>query len=428
MHYSVEVPLNIKALLFVPQKNQDMFSMMEEKISIDLYSRKILISKDCKELLPNYLRFMKGVVDCEDLPLNISRENYQDSNLMVKLKSLLTKRVLRMFQEKAKRDPQEYKEFYKAYNMNIKEGLHSDPENQKVLLDLVRFDSSIGKFISLSDYKQNIKEGQDKIYFFLSHSAEMADNSAYMEPFKKFNIPVLYLSVNVEEMVLTQLGQFEGCQFINIESPNLVIPKNLLKDGNESVISEFELPTEERQNLCLWIRNELQPMVSNVVISDKLVDSPLMVTSMMSSGMRQMMSMMDQNFDTNQFNQNLTMELNSQHETIYKLNLLRKRNVKAANSLLRHLLDNSLMNAGIPFDTKTFMKRMNLFILKLADYELEGSPKIEEGFTEPEVMNLENEEIDSEETDSEFKSSTDNLAEALKNLEGLKNDMDSQSK
>ena len=95
---------------------------------------------------------------------------------------------------------------------------------------------------------------------------------------------------------------------------------------------------------------------------------------MMSSGMRQMMSLMDQNMDMNQFNQNLSMEVNADHEMIYKLNILRKTNIRAANSLVRHLLDNALMNAGIPFDMKTFMNRMNLFIVRLADFEIEGSP------------------------------------------------------
>ena len=372
LHYSVEVPLNIKALVYIPNKNKETFAFMEENNNLDLYSKKILISKNCKELLPNYLRFVRGVVDCEDLPLNISRENYQDTNLMVKLKNLLAKRVLRMLQEKAKREPNEYKDFYKQFHMNIKEGLHTDHDNQKMLLSLIRFDSNIGDHISLDNYIENMKEGQDQIYFFLNQSKDMAENSAYMEPFYKYDIPVLFLSINIEEMILQQLGQYQGKKFVNIESPEMTIPKNLIVKDN--VVSEFELAEDERQNFCLWIRNELQPLVSKVVISEKLIDSPVMVSSMMSSGMRQMMSLMDQNMDMNQFNQNLSMEVNADHEMIYKLNILRKTNIRAANSLVRHLLDNALMNAGIPFDMKTFMNRMNLFIVRLADFEIEGSP------------------------------------------------------
>lgn len=373
LHYAVEVPLNIKALLYVPAKNKETFAYMEENNNLDLYSKKILIAKNCKEMLPNYLRFMRGVVDCEDLPLNISRENYQDTNLMVKLKNLLTKRVLRMLQEKAKREPNEYKDFYKQFHMNIKEGLHTDHDNQKMLLSLIRFDSNIGEHISLDNYIENMKEGQDQIYFFLNQSKDMAENSAYMEPFYKYNIPVLFLSINIEEMILQQLGQYQGKNFVNIESPQMTIPKNLIT--KDDVVSEFELPEAERQNFCLWIRNELQPLVSNVVVSEKLIDSPVMVSSMMSSGMRQMMSLMDQGMDMNQFNQNLVMEVNPDHEMIFKLNILRKTNIRAANSLVRHLLDNAMMNAGIPFDMKTFMNRMNLFIVRLADFEIDGAPE-----------------------------------------------------
>ena len=372
LHYSVEVPLNIKALLYVPSKNKEMMFQNEDNSSkLDLYSRKILITKNCKELLPNYLRFVTGVVDCEDLPLNISRENYQDSSLMAKLKGLLTKRVLRMLQEKAKRSPAEYKEFFKNFHINIKEGLYTDHENQKTLLSLIRFDSSIGDHISLENYVENMKEGQDKIYFFLSQSKEAAENSAYMEPFTKYDLPVLFLGVHIEEMILQQLGQFEGKQFVNIESPQLTLPKNL--KAKSQAVSEFELPEDERQNFCLWVRNELQPMVGNVVISEKLTDSPVMVSSMMSSGMRQMMSMMDQGFNVNQFHQNLTMEVNPDHEMVFKLNVLRKTNIKSANSLIRQLLDNAMMNANIPFDMKVFMNRMNLFITRLADFEIQES-------------------------------------------------------
>lgn len=425
LHYSVEVPLNIKALLYVPSRNRETFTFADDNHKVDLYSKKILIAKDCKDLLPNYLRFVKGVVDCEDLPLNISRENYQDSNLMLKLRNLLTKRVLRMLQEKAKREPAEYKEFYKQFQLNIKEGLHTDHDNKKTLLNLIRFDSNIGDHISLDNYVENMKEGQEKIYFFLSQSKEVAENSVYMEPFYRHGIPVLYLTINVEEMILHQLGQYEGKEFLNIESPQLTIPKNLL--SAQETISEFELPSDERQNFCLWIRNELQPLVTNVVISEKLTESPVMVSSMISSGMREMMYIMDQNVDTSQFNQNLVMEVNPLHEMIFKLNVLRKTNIRAANSLIRHLLDNAMMNAGIRVDMRTFMKRTNLFITRLADFEIDSAPaKSPLLDTDSDVSNQSQDVSASDLSDAEVEASSSDfmsdpneseiLLEALKNL------------
>ena len=370
LHYSVEVPMSVKALLYMPTSNKEKMTFSDAGCRLDLYCKKILISKGCQDLLPNYLRFVKGVVDCEDLPLNISRENYQDSALMARLRGVLTKRVLRMLQEKAKRDPVEYKNFYKEFSINIKEGLHMDADNKKALTDLIRFDSSFGDFIALGDYVSAMKPGQTQIYFFLSPDQRAANNSAYMEPFRKHDIPVLFLTVGVEELILQQMGQYEGKTFISIESPQMNIPDSL--KSKDKISHEFTLPEDDRHNFCLWVRNELQPVVANVVVSDKLVDSPAMVSSMMTAAMRQMMSMMDEGFDQKMFSENLTMEVNPNHEMVVKLNMLRKRNVGAANSLVRHMLDNALMNAGIEFDMKKFLTRMNVFLMQLVDHELEG--------------------------------------------------------
>jgi len=159
LHYSTDVPLSIKALLYVPSTHNERFGMMTETSDLNLYSRKVLIKSRCTELLPNYLRFVKGVVDCEDLPLNISREGYQDSSLMAKLRNVLTRRVLKMLDDESKKDSDKYNKWFGEFQNFIKEGLTVDPENAEPLFKLLRFNASWAGngFVSLDDYIAKMK-------------------------------------------------------------------------------------------------------------------------------------------------------------------------------------------------------------------------------------------------------------------------------
>lgn len=170
LHYSTDVPLSIKALLYVPSTHQERYGMAQEANEIHLYSRKILIKPKCTELLPSYLRFVKGVVDCEDLPLNISRENYQDSSLMHKLRNVLTRRVLKMIEDEAKKDADKYNRWFNDFQNFIKEGLTVDPENSEPLFRLLRFNASFSErsLVSLDDYVAKMKPTQEKIYFIVN--------------------------------------------------------------------------------------------------------------------------------------------------------------------------------------------------------------------------------------------------------------------
>jgi TNF receptor-associated protein 1 len=160
---------------------------MQEAIDVHLYSRKILIKEKCPDLLPHYLRFVKGVVDCEDLPLNISRENYQDSGLISKLRNVLTRRVIKMIDDEAKRDAEKYKKWFADFGQFIKEGIAVDTENKDALFRLLRFVSRNGgssELMSIDDYISKMKEGQEKVYFVVNPQFDQALKSPYMEPFK----------------------------------------------------------------------------------------------------------------------------------------------------------------------------------------------------------------------------------------------------
>ena len=185
LHYSTDAPLSIKALLYSPGSHTEKYGMSQEESKVSLYSKKILIKPDCKEMLPNWLRFIKGVVDCDDIPLNISRENYQDTNLMLKLKSVLTKRILKMISDEAEKDPKDYLRWYDEFQYFLKEGAASDPEYSDQLLSLMRFQTSFtNEAISLDNYISKLKPEADKIFFILNQTKEGARTSPFMEPFK----------------------------------------------------------------------------------------------------------------------------------------------------------------------------------------------------------------------------------------------------
>jgi HSP90 family molecular chaperone len=207
--------------------------MMQEQAETHLYSRKVLIKEKCKDLLPHYLRFVKGVVDCEDLPLNISRENYQDSSLIKKLSNVLTRRVLKQIDDEAKRDPEKYMKWYNDFQNFIKEGMAIDHENKDAIFRLLRFNSRNGKksdMLSLDQYIEGMKEGQEKIYFVVNPSFEMAMNSPFMEPFKGSDLDVMVLTNNVDEIIFQQNGNYKNKRFVNIESSYEEISKDLGKD------------------------------------------------------------------------------------------------------------------------------------------------------------------------------------------------------
>lgn len=219
LHYSTDAPLEIKALLYVPATHTEKYGIQMEDIDITLYSRKVVIKQKCRELLPHYLRFVKGAVDCEDIPLNISRENYQDSALIAKLNQILTRRILKMLEEEANKDPEGYLRWYNEFNVFLKEGLAMDQMNQDQIMRLCRYQANFtDKAISMDEYISKMEKDQDKIYYLLAPSRDLALKSPYYEPFIGKDIPVVILNMNLDEMVFKNINQYKNFRFINIEN------------------------------------------------------------------------------------------------------------------------------------------------------------------------------------------------------------------
>lgn len=297
LHYSTDVPLSIRALLYVPSTHNEKNQLMQEGTEVSLYSRRVLIKEKCQELLPHYLRFVKGVVDCEDLPLNISRENYQDSSLVNKLRNVVTRRVIKHIDDEAKRDPEKYKKWFADFGNFIREGIPVDNENKEALFRLLRFvsrNNGPNTIISLEDYIKKMKEGQEKIYFITNPDFGLALKSPYFQPFKNnSSVDVLVLTSQFDEFIFSQVGEFQGKKFVNIEQGFEDIQKDLGVKVEDDARLASKIPEDDVTGFCLWLKNELSDKVSKVSISKRLVDTPALLSSQVSSSMRMMMQMVE---------------------------------------------------------------------------------------------------------------------------------------
>jgi HSP90 family molecular chaperone len=200
MHYSVDSPVTIRALFYVGQHNQEKFGLGKGDPGVNLFSRKVLIQAKAKALLPDYLRFVKGVVDSEDIPLNISREFLQDSNLIRRIKGVLTKRVLKWFDDESKKDPKKYETFFNEFGAFLKEGIVTDFGSKEDLAKLLRFESSkleAGSMTSLDDYISRMHPEQKEIYYLCAPSRALAEQSPYYEGFKAQDKEVTPFGVKV---------------------------------------------------------------------------------------------------------------------------------------------------------------------------------------------------------------------------------------
>ena len=398
LHYSTDVPISIKALLYVPSTHNERQGLMQEQQDIHLYSRKVLIKEKCSELLPHYLRFVKGVVDCEDLPLNISRENYQDSGLITKLRNVITRRVIKMIDDEAKRDPEAYKKWYNDFGQFLKEGIAVDSDNKDALFRLIRVNSKNGgakKLVSLDEYIENMKEGQEKIYYIVNNQYELGVKSPYMEPFKNIKeVDVLILTNNVDEIIFQQSVEYKGKKFVSIESKFDEIQKDLGLDSEMESLERSRIPEQDITGFCLWLKEELKDSIGKVAISKRLKDTPAIVSGNMSSSMRIMMQMMESQGQINdpgmmeKAAKEQVLELNAAHPIVVNLNQLRKQNKQAAKLVSRQFLDNVLVQSGIPFDLQAGCDRQFRLIdsyleLSVNQYAGEATRAVES--EEPEV-------------------------------------------
>ena len=359
LHFSADAPIAINALLFSPSENPERMGFNKTECGVALYSRKVLIDPAPKELLPDWMRFMKGVVDSADIPLNISRETMQDSALIRKLGGVISKRVIKMFEKEAEADPEKFRGFYRKFDRFFKEGVATDFANREALAKLLRFETSLtdaGSVCGFGDYVARMKEGQESIYYLVGTTREQIESSPYLEAFKSRGLEVVYFTDAVDEYVVDALGTFDGKKLASVRHAGVEL---------EDQAAEGEsLGEHETKALCEFLKNELGERVVSVSSGKRLVENPviaLVPADGMSPQMRQMMKAMDENFKDEV---KVELEINPRHALIRKLAQAKDSNPELAKLVSLQLLDNALIAAGLLEDARDTVSRMNALMQK----------------------------------------------------------------
>ena len=366
LHFSADAPLSINALLFVPQENFERMGFGRVQPGVNLYCQKVLIEQHSETILPEWLRFVKGVIDSEDLPLNISRQALQDNALVAKIKKVVTKRFLKFLGEQAKANPEAYDDFWWNFGMFLKEGATTDFDHRDNIAKLMRFESSKaekGKLISLSEYIERMQEDQKDIYYINGPSREAIESGPYIETFKKHDIEIIFTTEPIDDFVFSHLGEFDGKKLVSADRADLHLPDEKEEKADNAEASEEQpLDAKTTGKLVEWIKGALADKVKDVLESKRLVNSPAIIVNpdqFMTSSMERIMRATNQDLQ-NFGNKNL--EINTKHPLIKNLSELKEKDELFAKDIVEQIYDNALIQAGLMVEPRTMVDRTYMIL------------------------------------------------------------------
>lgn len=364
-HNKVEGKLEYTSLLYIPARAPFDLYQRDMNHGLKLYVNRVFIMDQADEFLPLYLRFVKGIVDSNDLSLNVSREILQKDPIIDSMKSALTKRVLDMLEKLAKNEPEKYKSFWKAFGQVLKEGPAEDYANREKIAGLLRFTSthenSKEQAVSLADYLSRAKPDQDNIYYLTGESYEQIQNSPHLEIFRKKGIEVLLLTDRIDEWLMNYLPEFEGKKLTDIARGDL----DLGKLDSEQDKQEQEKLAKEKEELVERIKKALNDQVSEVRISHRLTESPAILAigdQDLGLQMRQILEATGQSIPESK----PIFEINPEHPLIEKLD--RETDENRFNDLSHLLFDQAALAAGNNLkDPASYVKRLNKLLIELTN-------------------------------------------------------------
>lgn len=382
--FKADAPLSIASVLYVPSNIPEVYGYAKMDPGVSLYSRKVLIQSKAKQILPDWLRFMRGVVDSEDIPLNLSRELLQESALIRKLSDVIVSKLLRFFLTQAKKDEEKFNMFMKECGDYFREGVWKteSPSQREEIAKLLRFESSAeeaGKLKGLGDYVKNMKEDQKEIFFMYAPNRQLAESSPYYEALKEKDVEVLFTYEEGDEVVMTILKEFAKKDIVSAEN-YLQKPEDKLSE--RIITNEGDLTDAEVGELVAWMQNSLGPeKVYEIKSSTRLASHPAMMTVADMASARGYLRLGKKGPNADMMNMKMMMqmlkpvlEINPSHDLIKSLNTLREKNPALADMLSEQLYDNAMITAGLMDNPMEMVGRLNSLLGKMTE-ELSATKK-----------------------------------------------------
>ncbi|NXU83955.1 TRAP1 protein, partial [Xiphorhynchus elegans] len=374
LHYKADAPLNIRSIFYVPEQKPSMFDISREMgSSVALYSRKILIQTKAADILPKWLRFLRGVVDSEDIPLNLSRELLQESALIRKLRDVLQKRLIKFFIDQSKKDPEKYAKFFEEYGVFMREGIVTIAEQdvKEDIAKLLRYESSAlpaGQLTSLPDYASRMKAGSRNIYYLCAPNRHLAEHSPYFEAMKKKDMEVLFCYEQFDELTLLHLREFDKKKLISVET-DIVVDHYKEEKFEETRPAGERLTEKEAEDLMAWMKNALGTRVTGVKVTPRLDTHPAMITVLEMGAARHFLRMQQLAKTQEERAQLLqpTLEINTGHTLIKKLHELKDSQPDLAQLLVDQIYENAMIAAGLNEDPRPMVNRLNELLTRILE-------------------------------------------------------------